>query len=125
MTRLAAFALAALSFAVLSAPAHAARGVALEARTAGELARFCAANPRDPRGDAAINFCHGYAQGEVDTIFATAPRGRRPICFPHPTPTRSATLAEFVRWVRAEPARAELPAVTGLARFLEQRYPCR
>ena len=74
----------------------------IQARTAGELAELCAANPKDPLGDAKINFCHGFAQG---AIHGRAPslRGQEGVLFPKPSADRTATMSEFVSWVRALP----------------------
>lgn len=109
--------------AVLLPPmAQAQRSEAIEARTAGELAELCAANPKDPRGDAKINFCHGYAQGAISTVLN---EGKKPFCFPSPAPSRTATLTEFVNWVRAIPEHKSMRAIDGFFRFLGERYPCK
>jgi hypothetical protein len=110
-------------FALLAgAPAaHAARAIELHAKTAGELARMCAANSSNERGDAEINFCHGFAQGVADTVLHFRPKA---LCFPHPVPTRTETLGAFVRWVHADPKREQLPAAAGLFNFLHAEYPC-
>lgn len=109
---------------LLAMPAQAQRGVALQARTAGELADLCAANPREPLGDARVNFCHGFAQGAIQ---AEIRRGeeKKTFCFPSPPPTRTATMNEFVNWVRAMPDRKTQPSIEGLYRFLGERYPCK
>jgi len=111
--------LAALSFAALAVPAHAQRNVALHARTAGELAQLCTASPEQPARDAKINYCHGFAQGVVDV---EQMHGMR-FCIPKGT-SRDATLAEFARWVGADPQRHSANAVTGLTQFLTEHYPC-
>ncbi|HEY6434666.1 MAG TPA: Rap1a/Tai family immunity protein [Acetobacteraceae bacterium] len=114
----------AIALFLLPAAASAQRAIDLHARTAGELAQLCAANPRDPRGAAEITYCHGFAQGAADVLLETA-SGTKPFCFPNPAPTRTATLAQFVEWVRAVPDHARLPASRGLAQFLGERYPCK
>jgi Rap1a immunity proteins len=116
-----AVALTALSFAL---PAAAQKAPVLQARTAGELADLCAANPRDPAGDAKINFCHGFAQGAI-TVELRHTEGKKPFCFPSPAPTRTATMNEFVNWVRSLPDRRTPPAVDGLFQFLGERFPCK
>jgi hypothetical protein len=115
---------AALALVLLPAAALAQRPVDLHARTAGELARLCAANPRDPRGAAEVNYCHGFAQGAADVLLETA-GDTKPFCFPNPAPTRTATLAQFGEWVRAAPDRGRLSASRGLAQFLGERFPCK
>lgn len=112
--------LAALAVAALAVPAHAQRTIALHARTAGELADLCTVSPRQPASEAKINYCHGFAQGMVDVEQAHGMR----FCFPAGT-SRDTTLAEFARWVGAQPQRRSANAVTGLTQFLRERYPCR
>lgn len=113
----------ALTIGLLPVAAVAQRPVNLHARTAGELAQLCAASPRDPRGAAEVNYCHGFAQGAADVLLGTA-GAKKPFCFPNPPPTRTATLAQFVEWVRSVPEHAQLPAARGLAQFLGERFPC-
>ena len=108
----------------LPAVAHAQQAIALHARTAGDLAELCGANPRSPGGDARINYCHGFAQGVVDVELMKA-GATKPFCFPNPVPSRNATLAQFVEWVRGSSARREKNAVDGLMQFLGERYPCK
>ena len=111
--------------AVLLAPvAQAQRGVVLQAHTAGELAELCSANPKDPQGDAKINFCHGFAQGAI-LVEQRRTEGKKLFCFPSPAPTRTATMTEFVSWVRALPEHRTPPAIEGLFQFLGERYPCK
>ena len=117
---LAVLALTGLPLAAQAAP----RGIDLHARTAGELAALCGANPREPGADAKINYCHGFAQGALDVELHYA-GAKRPFCFPNPMPTRTATLNEFVNWVRAQPEHARLGAAPGLFRFLGERFPCK
>src|ERR1700742_3692770 len=51
----------------LALPAQAAQQISLHANNAGELADLCAPNPREPGADSRINFCHGFAQGALDS----------------------------------------------------------
>jgi hypothetical protein len=118
---LAAFAL----FAFLATPpAQAQRPFNAQARTANDLADLCAANPKDSQGDAKINFCHGYAQGAIAVELRNA-GDKKPFCFPSPTPSRSATIGEFVSWVRSLPEHRNETALDGLFKFLAERYPCK
>jgi hypothetical protein len=115
---------AVLLSAVVGSRAWSAQPISLHVRTAGDLAELCGANPKEPAGDAKINYCHGFAQGVVDLeLQHTA--DKKPFCFPTPAPTRSATLNEFVNWVRALPEHRSLPAPEGLFRFLAERFPCK
>ncbi|MGD0433643.1 MAG: Rap1a/Tai family immunity protein [Acetobacteraceae bacterium] len=108
----------------MSASAWAAQPLTLQARTAGDLAALCAAEPNSPGADAKINFCHGFAQGAVDDRLRIS-ADKKPFCFPNPTPSRTATLHEFVNWVRSEQSNRELPVIDGLFKFLGERYPCK
>jgi hypothetical protein len=109
---------------VLVVPAQAQRGTVLQARTAGELAELCAASPKDPLGDAKVNFCHGFAQGAI-TVELRHTEGKKPFCFPSPAPTRTSTMNEFVNWVRALPEHKTPSAIDGLFQFLGERFPCK
>jgi hypothetical protein len=114
----------ALTVVLLAPPAHAQRALDIRARTAGDLADLCGANPKEPAGDAKINYCHGFAQGAVDVALKLA-GDKKPFCFPTPAPTRTATLTEFVNWVRALPEHRTQSALDGLMRFLAERFPCK
>lgn len=116
--------LAVLAAILIAPPAQAQRATNIQARTAGELADLCAANPKDPLGDARINFCQGYAQGALSTELRHT-EGKKLFCFPSPPPTRGATMAQFVDWVRALPDHKSLPAAEGFFRFLGERFPCK
>jgi hypothetical protein len=116
--------LALLTLMLIGPPAQAQRATNIQARTAGELADLCAANPKDALGDARINFCQGYAQGALSTELRH-PEGKKLFCFPNPPPTRAATMAQFVDWVRALPDHKSLQAADGFFRFLSERFPCK
>src|SRR5580704_10598556 len=118
------FVVLACGLGLLSGSVWAAEPILLQAHNAGELAALCAAEPGSPGADAKINYCHGFAQGAVDTRLHGA-GDRKPFCFPVPTPTRTATMREFVNWTRATPANASMPVLDGLFRFLGERYPCK
>ncbi len=104
--------------------AGAAQTIAPHVRTAGDLAELCGANPREPAADARINYCHGFAQAAVDLELQHS-GDKKPFCFPSPSPSRAATLGEFVNWVHALPEHRELPATGGLFKFLAERFPCK
>jgi hypothetical protein len=117
------FALAVLAAGLVTSDAWAAQPITLHVKTAGELAELCGANPKEPAADAKINYCHGFAQGVVDLeLQHTA--DKKPFCIP-PATTRTATLGEFVNWVRALPEHRSLPAPEGLFKFLAERFPCK
>src|ERR1051325_462834 len=87
--------------------------------TAGDLADACAATPNNPTNAAMLNFCYGFAQGVVQSNQNSETSS---ICFPSPPPKRSATMQEFVRWVRAEPNRRAQVASTALTTFMSARF---
>ena len=107
----------------LVVPAWAAQTASFRAKTAGELADLCGAAPGSTAADAKINYCHGFAQGAIETRLVEA-REQKPFCFPNPAPTRTETMNQFVSWTRALPANHDLPVLTGLFRFLGERFPC-
>ena len=109
---------------LVAQPALAQRAIDIRARTAGDLADLCGANPKDPAGDAKINYCHGFTQGAVDVELRHT-SDKKTFCFPTPAPTRTATLAEFVNWVRAMPAHRTESALDGFFHFLGERFPCK
>jgi len=113
-----------LSAMLLASAAHAQRGTVMQAKTAGELAELCAANPKDPLGDDKINFCLGYAQGAVEAVIRHGDN-KKLFCFPKPEPKRIATMSEFVGWVRSMPDHRTPAAVDGLFQFLGERFPCK
>lgn len=115
---LAVLVVTALPLAAQAAP----RTIDLHARTAGELAAMCGANPREPGADAKINYCHGFAQGALDVNMHYA---KQAICLPSPAPNRTATLREFEGWVRAKSERGRMSAAGGLIRFMQERFPCK
>jgi hypothetical protein len=110
--------------ALASANGWSAQPIVLHARTAGDLAALCGTDPGSPGADAKINYCHGFAQGAVDDRLRMA-TDKKPFCFPNPAPARSATMNEFVGWVRSMPANREMPVLDGLFRFLGERFPCK
>jgi hypothetical protein len=119
--------LLALAFvaAGLSVPiVKAAEPISIRTNTAGELAEACATNPREPAADAKLNFCRGFAQGAIDVELHHSGE-KKPFCFPNPSPSRAATMNEFVGWVRSMPDRREMPSTEALFRFLAERFPCK
>jgi hypothetical protein len=117
---------AVLSATLLAAAANAATEQNFNARTTEDLVALCSANPGDAMGTAALNFCHGFAQGAVSVEMErqAAARQAKMFCFPNPTPSRSTTLGEFVKWARANPARMSDRPADGLFAFFSERFPC-
>jgi hypothetical protein len=114
------FVLPALAAVALAAPAVAAEpGFAV--RTVGDLANVCTGGPGGAEKVAAINFCHGYAQGVLSLM---RDHEAKSICLPDHPPSRTQTLAEFVTWSKAKEERAGSPAARGLETFFKERFPC-
>ena len=127
LTRPAAAALIALAPALLAPPAaFAVSETDFAAKTTGDLVNLCSADPKEPMGSAALNFCHGYAQGAVSVQMEMQAASKRPklFCFPDPAPTRTQSLAEFVTWAKADPSRLTQSAADGLMSFLHERFAC-
>lgn len=99
--------------------AQAQREIDIHARTAGQLAALCSANPREAGSDARRNYCHGFAQGVVDLELMHS----KAFCLPKGV-RRDATLEQFVGWVNESSARRDQNPVEALLRFLRERYPC-
>jgi hypothetical protein len=95
-------------------------------RTVRDLIAICAPEPSDPMMTAAVNFCHGYAEGAVDVEEAhEAQRGARKLfCLPTPPPPRGSELTSFVAWANEQPARLDMPAIDGMFIYLAGKYPC-
>jgi hypothetical protein len=94
-------------------------------RTTGDLAALCSAAPTDKLYTAAVNFCYGFGAGAYGVLAAAqqADPKLKLFCAP-PGVTRNEAVAAFVSWAGAEPERAALPAIDGIAEFLTQTYPC-
>ena len=122
---------AALSFGVLLAqPGHAApvNEANFQASTTGDLVALCSADRSDPYFTAAVNFCHGFAVGTYRTL-AEVQAGMRSkkkmFCLPNPPPSRDQGIAAFVTWAQGHAESMSLPAMDGVAQFLEQQFPCK
>ncbi len=116
----------AFAAALLPLAANAVTEQNFNARTTEDLVALCSANPSDAMGTAALNFCHGFAQGAVSVEMQRegATRQRKLFCFPNPMPSRTTTLEEFVKWAKANPAHMPDRPADGLFAFLAERFPC-
>jgi hypothetical protein len=119
---------AALAAVLLLAAPKAGRAVTeanFNVRTTGDLVELCEPGT-DSLATAAVNFCHGFAQGaiSIEMEHQAASRGAKRFCLPTPPPTRNEGLSEFVKWARVSPDRMSLRPVDGLIEFLEERFPC-
>jgi hypothetical protein len=110
--------------------AGAARGAVMESQfpptTVRDLLAICAPAKDDPMMTAAVNYCHGFAEGAVIVEMAhEKQRGGRPLfCLPKPPPASDAELASFSAWANATPAHLDRPAVDGMFLYLATKYPC-
>ena len=108
---------------LFSGAGWAAQPITLQARTTGELAALCAADPTTAASDAKINYCIGFTQGAVDARMQLATE-KKPFC-PTPGTKRMDTMKEFVTWARATPSNLQLPVLDGIFKFFESRFPCK
>ena len=119
---------AALSAGLLFSAAHAAvTQDNFPPKTTADLVALCSAQKDDQLVTAAVNYCHGFAEGAVDIALsysAVGPQAHRPFCLPSPAPTHDQAVADFAAWANGDPKRLDQPAVVGLIGFLIYRYPC-
>ena len=113
-----------ISPARAATPAKAANSapVAVNIRTAGDLAAACTVKPASRTEFARLNFCNGFAQGVLQTDQQN-PNGTK-TCIPNPSPKRSETMKEFASWVRADVSRKDDLASVAFLRFMAGRFPC-
>jgi Rap1a immunity proteins len=95
-------------------------------RTVADLIAICGPAQDDPAMTAAVNFCHGYAEGAVDVEEAheAQPGARKLFCLPTPRPPSGSELASFIAWANQRPARLDMPAIDGMFIYLAGKYPC-
>jgi hypothetical protein len=95
-------------------------------KTVADLIAICAPDKSDPMMTAAVNYCHGFAEGSVIVEKANeSHRGARKLfCLPNPPPSSGAELTSFVAWANQEPSRLKAPAVDGMFLYLATKYPC-
>jgi hypothetical protein len=94
-------------------------------RTTADLVALCTADQSDPMMPEALGFCQGFGVGVYRTLEATQAGLPRPLfCPPSPPPTRSAAIASFVAWVKANPSVASEAPDDAILDYLEHTYPC-
>jgi len=95
-------------------------------RTVRDLIEICAPAKEDPMMTAAINYCHGFAEGAV--IVEEAHEGQRDVrklfCLPSPRPASGSEITKFIAWANAMPSRLDEPAIDGMFIYLAETYPC-
>lgn len=92
-----------------------------------DLVALCAADPNEPLGTAALNFCHGFIVGGVQMhqIHQAANTRHRLFCLPDPPPSRDQAVADYVNWAKADPKRMSMKAFDSMFAYLGGRYPCK
>jgi Rap1a immunity proteins len=95
-------------------------------RTVRDLIEICAPAREDPMMTAAINYCHGFAQGAVlvEEAHEAQPSGRKLFCLPSPQSAEGSEITKFIAWANALPSRLDEPAVDGMFIYLAETYPC-
>jgi hypothetical protein len=95
-------------------------------RTVRDLIKICAPAEEDPMMTAAINYCHGFAQGAilVEEAHEAQPSERKLFCLPSPPPAEGSEIGKFIGWANALPSRLDEPAVDGMFVYLAEAYPC-
>jgi Rap1a immunity proteins len=95
-------------------------------RTVRDLIEICAPAKEDPMMTAAINYCHGFAEGAV--IVEEAHEGQRDVrklfCLPSARPASGSEITKFIAWANAMPSRLDEPAIDGMFIYLAETYPC-
>lgn len=124
LSRLAGLAL--LPFLAIG-PANAVTEDNFQIKTTTDLVALCAADPKEPLGTAALNFCHGFIVGgiQMHQIHQEANKRHRMFCLPDPTPSRDTAIAEFVSWAKADQARLAMKPFDSMFAYLGGRYPCK
>jgi hypothetical protein len=94
-------------------------------RSTADLVALCTADPAEPMGTAAVNFCHGFSTGSYRVLMDVQTARKLPMfCMPSPGPTRTESIAAFSTWANASPARLSSPAEDSILGFLVAQYPC-
>jgi hypothetical protein len=95
-------------------------------RTVRDLIEICAPANEDPMMTAAVNYCHGFAQGAV--LVEQAHEDHRDVrklfCLPSPRPASGSEITKFMAWANALPSRLDEPAIDGMFIYLAETYPC-
>ena len=94
--------------------------------TVRDLIAICAPDQSDPMITAAINYCHGFAQGAilVEEAHEEHRDVRKLFCLPSPPPPSGSEITKFIAWANALPSRLDQPAVDGMFIYLAEIYPC-
>lgn len=108
-------------------PAQAVTEADFQANTTSQLVALCSADPAAAMGTAALNFCHGFIVGgvRVQQTQQQASRRQRLFCLPEPAPNRDQSIADYVAWAKADPARLAMKPFDSMFAYLGGRFPCK
>src|SRR5215472_9644222 len=84
--------------------------------TVADLIAICGPAKDDPLMTAAVNFCHGFAEGAVlvEQAHDSWQGARKLFCLPDPRPPRGSELTSFIAWANEKPARLSMGSVDGM-----------
>ena len=87
-----------------------------------ELVNTC----KVPNNPESKSFCVGYTTAIYDTYLVTRhPQRAKPfICVKQPAPSRDEVIADFTKFVQANPKTSDSPAAGVFLGFLASRFPC-
>lgn len=117
-----------LLFGMFSTPVLAVEEVDFHLKTTQDLLDVCTVKAGQPLSVEAIHFCEGYIEGAVvyhDKIIGKDMK--RLICYPKGT-TRNDAVYVLAEWGQANQGNAQLmndPAMYGLIRALQEKWPCK
>lgn len=130
-TRIAAALLAcgplALAPAMAQTPATTTAPAITHVQTVADLAAVCDPGWSGVPRLEAIAYCQGFltSAGQYHTLLHPAGGARKPLyCVPNPAPTVAEAGLAFAAWSRANPNYNAEPALDGLLRFAQSKYPC-
>ncbi len=119
--------LPALAPSVMAQGAAGGPGIVTHVQTANDLAAVCdPAWQGVPRLEA-IAYCQGFLTsfGQYHALLHPAGGAIRPLfCVPSPGPSIAESGIAFAAWTRSNPAHGNEPALDGLVRWAQSRFPC-
>jgi hypothetical protein len=95
--------------------------------TTADLAAVCEPTTTGIARLEAIAYCQGFltSAGQYHALMYPAGGPVRPLfCVPNPGPTIAESGIGFARWARENPSYAPEPALDGLLRWAQARFPC-
>lgn len=117
-----------LVFGVFSTPVLAVEQVDFHLKTTQDLLDVCTVQLGNPLSIEAIHFCEGYIAGAVVYHDMIVGKDMKPIiCYPKGT-TRNDAVHVLAEWEKANQGNAQLmndPAMYGLIRALQEKWPCK